>query len=1058
MTDLKTFLAKHSSKTITNVTSLDSKWGGKWFIPRENYHEFLELYYKEILNNNYKFVEKKVDNNEIFRMFADIDISKDDIKIYFQQGLPDNLMSSIVEIYKNIISELFIIDTTYVNPIISCRANQPSKCHLQWPNLIVNNTYGKIIRDKVLALIKSFHSGDWEKWIDKASYTCTGLRMLGSLKMHERKADRYYVITGFNEKNSPQNLQSLTLDSIKNTSIRVLSDNEQITELSDAGKECLKSYDSNKIVVKAVKNIDNIPTEIINDMRTVSNISYDIPPLTKQYIERAFMNSWTTANYSPEVLESFSIGKIIMVEDYYTMLNRKKMLCPIKRDFHKRECSCNYHVMGPDGTYIKCYDEACKGKRYPEIAIPLEPEVKQFLYVNNITINNNITNNNNGVIKSCSSVELNFMEDINKISIFSDEKKDKILLKALNGGEASMAFLLHSCFHDRLHYSKYDGWWYWTGSVWRPEDGDIINLLYNEIGDKLLKIVRDKYDQLDDKMLTNSDNNYANKKNNKDAKLCQIDTIIKKLETKEYKSKIISEAEWVFAQNSKIRITQLLDTNPHLIGFMNGVYDLEKMEFRKIEYNDYISILLDYEYDNDVPDSEKIAVNNFIESIMPDKHDRHYMLKLLATGLIGKNSDELFHIFTGSGRNGKSKLSELLKYTLGDYFESVSSSFLTAKISSPNQASPHLMVLRNKRLVIGSEPDHHFKLNATIIKGLSGNDEIIGRKLYGEQVTFRPFFKMILLCNNIPEIDTTDAAVWLRCRCLTFPTSFVINPQLSHERQLDKTLSQKLPSWRLAFFHLLLENLVHYNNEGLKPTPNMLNRTREYQIDSDMYLQWLNDRTEKCDENVHTSVLYEDFKNWHIMNCGNRKVPIASHFVKGITQHVQVHKNIRINGSNKQGVEKLRLLKSDDKVTQLKKSDGNIIDLQSTLPDSIYLLELTNGKYYVGKSKNVEKRYLKHKNGEGAQWTALYPPIKEPIILKTNADIFDENTYFKKYVIEYGIENVRGDSYCQIQLSTEYKNQLIKDIDSALDQCYLCHKRGHFVNNCSLKIIITNKS
>lgn len=588
MINLKTFLAKHSSNTITNVTSLDSKWGGKWFIPRENYHEFLELYYKEILNNNYKFVEKKVDNNEIFRMFADIDISKDDIKTYFQQELPDNLMSSIVEIYKNVISELFIIDTTHINPIISCRANQPSKCHLQWPNLIVNNTYGKIIREKVLTLIKSSYSGDWEKWIDKASYTCTGLRMLGSLKMHERKTDRYYVITAFNEKNLPQNLQSLSLDSIKNTSIRVLSDNEQITELSNAGKECLQSYNSNKIVVKAVKHIDNnsltVPTDIINDMRTVT---YDIPPLTKQYIERAFMNSWTTANYSPEILESFSIGKIIMVEDYYTMLNQKKMLCPIKRDFHKRECGCNYHVMGPDGTYIKCYDEACKGKRFPEIAIPLEPEVKQFLYVNNITINNNITNNNNGIIstKPGSSAELNFMEDINKISIFSDEKKDKILLKSLNGGEASMAYLLHSCFHDKLHYSKSDGWWYWTGSVWRLEYGDIIHLLYNEIGDKLLKKVRDKYDQLDDKMFND---NHTNKKNIKDAKLYQIDTIIKKLETKEYKSKIISEAEWVFAQNSKIRITQLLDTNPYLIGFINGVYDLQKMEFRKIEYNDLV--------------------------------------------------------------------------------------------------------------------------------------------------------------------------------------------------------------------------------------------------------------------------------------------------------------------------------------------------------------------------------------------------------------------------------------------------------------------------------------
>jgi P4 family phage/plasmid primase-like protien len=552
-------------------------------------------------------------------------------------------------------------------------------------------------------------------------------------------------------------------------------------------------------------------------------------------------------------------------------------------------------------------------------------ELKQTtnLYKNK-NINNGIINNghstNINIHEDQTNVQLDFISDIKDIKIFNDDEKDYMLLEALNGDDDPMANLLYIISNKRFHYTAESGWWMWNG-IWKAGgQAELTSVLRYEISSLLLK-VRLLYKDLAKFNYNNNSNNSNNSNtsnssynsnnsfnNNYDKKILMIDKIRKRLCSREYKQKIIGESEWVFASKCNKNFEKLLDSNPYLICFQNGVYDLKHMLFRETQPEDFISITLDYDYADTIDDSYKKDLNNFFESIMPDPNDRHYMLKLLSTGLVGENKNELFHIFTGSGRNGKSKLSELLKCTLGEYYASFSSTFLTAKMSNPGQASPHLMTLKKKRLILGSEPNHKFKLNATLIKSLSGNDDIVGRKLYGEQESFRPNFKMILLCNDIPEIDASDKAIWLRCRCLAFPTSFVFDPKLPHEKEIDLDLSSKIPNWRLAFFHLLLEKYNCYLSEGLKMTPNMYERTRNYQAESDMYFSWINERIEKSTNHIHTCTLYEDYKNWHIKNCSSVKMPLAAHFTKGIGQYLNIKKAVKVNGYIKQGVEHYKLI------------------------------------------------------------------------------------------------------------------------------------------------------
>jgi hypothetical protein len=116
---------------------------------------------------------------------------------------------------------------------------------------------------------------------------------------------------------------------------------------------------------------------------------------------------------------------------------------------------------------------------------------------------------------------------------------------------------------------------------------------------------------------------------------------------------------------------------------------------------------------------------------------------------------------------------------------------------------------------------------------------------------------------------------------------------------------------------------------------------------------------------------------------------------------------------------------------------------------SIYTLQLEDGKYYVGRSYNVPKRINQHYNGEGSVWTKKYKPIRlyEIFLDKTK---FDEDKYTLMYMSIFGIENVRGGSFCSVELGGADKYIIKRMICTATDKCVKCEQHGHFFTDCPL--------
>lgn len=75
----------------------------------------------------------------------------------------------------------------------------------------------------------------------------------------------------------------------------------------------------------------------------------------------------------------------------------------------------------------------------------------------------------------------------------------------------------------------------------------------------------------------------------------------------------------------------------------------------------------------------------------------------------------------------------------------------------------------------------------------------------------------------------------------------------------------------------------------------------------------------------------------------------------------------------------------------------------------IYVLELENGNYYVGYSKNIPKRLQLHFSGKGSRWTRLHTPVRIVETLKGN--LLDELKVTLKYIFIFGSEKVRGSIY-----------------------------------------------
>lgn len=360
-------------------------------------------------------------------------------------------------------------------------------------------------------------------------------------------------------------------------------------------------------------------------------------------------------------------------------------------------------------------------------------------------------------------------------------------------------------------------------------------------------------------------------------KLENVEKLIEKFKTVPFKDNVLRECCELFYQKD---FEDKIDGNPGLLGFENGVFDLDKNEFRDGCPDDLItfSTKIDYvEYKQDAKETEE--VESFLKQILPNKEVRKYVKLLFSTYLSGYNREEKFHILTGTGSNGKSKLVELFEITLGDYCHKFPITLLTSKRAASNAATPELAGTRGKRLGTLQEPDESARINVGFMKELTGRDMIYARPLYKEPIKFRPQFKLLLMCNHMPDIPSDDGGTWRRIRVIKFTSKFVDDPQAENEYKIDRKLSEKMEYWKSAFVFILLKNYQQYLKEGMKEPEVVMKYSLEYQRSSDIYGQFVDDKLKPTKKGgTKLKELYFNFRAWYVECNLNGKCPSMKDF------------------------------------------------------------------------------------------------------------------------------------------------------------------------------------
>jgi phage/plasmid-associated DNA primase len=312
-----------------------------------------------------------------------------------------------------------------------------------------------------------------------------------------------------------------------------------------------------------------------------------------------------------------------------------------------------------------------------------------------------------------------------------------------------------------------------------------------------------------------------------------------------------------------------LDSKKEILGFDDKVYDFSIKAFRDGTPEDMVTLSVGHSSKDLKRTKRSKEILNEIKNIV-SKLGTHelmqYTVRHLATSVHGDRPLDQFHIWTGTGANGKGLLTALMAMALGKYCYTPDQVLFAARSAkSGSTLSSELAKMKGKRLIITSETDNTKDyLRVGLLKKCSGHDRIQARDLYQTCDEFRCFANIILIFNDIPGIDASDGGLRRRIKLTQFLKKAVENPQLAHEIQIDNTLHGKFDSeeYGAAWLAYLIET---FNEFGFQfPTPEEVDiSTNDYIHEHDLVGQFITDNYEVTNNFEDKVYLRDIWTEWN---------------------------------------------------------------------------------------------------------------------------------------------------------------------------------------------------
>jgi putative DNA primase/helicase len=273
--------------------------------------------------------------------------------------------------------------------------------------------------------------------------------------------------------------------------------------------------------------------------------------------------------------------------------------------------------------------------------------------------------------------------------------------------------------------------------------------------------------------------------------------------------------------------------------------------------------------------------DKFLNRVQPDDKMQRHLHAWGGVSLTGRQVAKL-SFWYGTGRNGKSTLTDIWAHVMGDYAQTIPiESFLDqGRTRRGGEASPDIAALPGVRCLRTSEPEKGSKLAESLVKLVTGGEPLRARHLNRDFFEFRPVFKLTMQGNYKPRIDGTDEGMW--ARMLLVPWMVMIP-----EEERDTSLPDKLRAEAPGILNRLLDGLRYYMDHGLTPPDEVIEATAEYRDDSDPIGRFLKEcvvlHPEDPAKRVAGLELYLVYKAW-CKTMGERRWSPKS-FSRGLQDH-----------------------------------------------------------------------------------------------------------------------------------------------------------------------------
>lgn len=440
---------------------------------------------------------------------------------------------------------------------------------------------------------------------------------------------------------------------------------------------------------------------------------------------------------------------------------------------------------------------------------------------------------------------------------------------------------MHGDTYACVSYEKRGGeWFHFNGTYWKRDKGlslrQCISTYMYEIYARKQDVVLALFN---DQSIADGDNEHMGHRSKK------LFTIKTKLKKTNDKNNIMREAAELFYDDE---FNSKMDAHPHLMCFKNGVVDFNAKIFRAGRPEDYITKCTNIEYKPYDPTNEENAqvyaeINAFMNQLFPDPTVCEYMWNHLGASLIGTNKNQTFNVYHGSGCNGKSKLTDLMAHTIGEYKGTVPIALVTDRRGLIGGTSDEVIKLKGCRYAVMQEPSKCVKLNEGPMKELTAGDPLQARGMYCESEVFTPQFTLVVCTNNMFDITSNDDGTWRRIRKVVFESKFVdklgepVDEDVKHVFQKDKNLLEKFPKWAPYFAGMLVASAFRTN--GIVPDcAVIMEASNKYRAEQDHITAFMNEKivvTPNATDRILKKDLMREFRTWYVDEQGSneRKMP-----------------------------------------------------------------------------------------------------------------------------------------------------------------------------------------